>query len=91
MIDLQKRANLAAQHSAMLNKAYHTLKNPLLRAQYLVSQHGQVRDEERETLDDKAFIMQVMDARESVEAAVKSDELKATLDLNKSQSTFASQ
>jgi len=66
----------------LLNKAYNTLKSPLLRAQYLIAQHLDLSNEESETLEDKEFIVEVMDAREEIEGAADREELEAILETN---------
>jgi len=66
----------------LLNRAYNTLKSPLSRAQYLIAQHLDASNEESETLEDKAFILQVMEAREEIEAAENREELENIMQEN---------
>ncbi|ART81033.1 co-chaperone HscB [Oceanisphaera avium] len=57
----------AVQGAARINDAYTTLKNPLNRAQYLLSLHGVELNAEQQTLKDPAFLMQQMEWREQLE------------------------
>ncbi len=64
--------DLAEQHSAMINTAYWTLRDPEQRAFYMLSRRGFDVDEEtvtRGTPPDPAFLMEIMEMREDVEAA----------------------
>jgi molecular chaperone HscB len=56
----------------------------LSRAQYLISQHSDSAIEETETLEDREFIIEVMDAREDIESASGIEELERILDENQS-------
>ena len=57
----------AVQASAYINDAYTTLKNPLHRAEYLLSLHDVALNAEQQTLKDPQFLMQQMDWREQLE------------------------
>jgi molecular chaperone HscB len=68
--------------SAHINEAYKTLQDPLLRAQYLLSLRGfDVASDETAKVDDHKLLMEVLDAREEIEAA---DEEEQLLPLKKS-------
>lgn len=63
--------------SARINEAYKTLQNPLLRAQYLLSLRGiDVADDETATVADPELLMEVLEAREDIEAADTEEELQ---------------
>ncbi|EUC32989.1 hypothetical protein COCCADRAFT_37111 [Bipolaris zeicola 26-R-13] len=63
--------------SARINEAYKTLQNPLLRAQYLLSLRGiQVADDETAKVDDPELLMEVLEARESIEEAEREEDLE---------------
>ena len=58
---------LAVQKNAQVNDAYHTLKSPLLRAEYLLALRGHELKHEHQTLRDPGFLMQQMEWREQLE------------------------
>ena len=60
---------LAVQGAARLNEAYDTLKDPMLRARYLLALLGVHMAEQGESTQDTAFLMEQMDMREELEAA----------------------
>jgi molecular chaperone HscB len=64
--DEQKRK--ALQAAAYVNEGFDTLRNPLLRAQYLLSLHDINMELREETTKDAAFLMQQLDMREELEA-----------------------
>jgi molecular chaperone HscB len=70
--------------SMLINEAYKTLQNPLLRAQYLLSLRGiDVAEDETMKIEDPELLMEVLDMRETIEAAEEESELdplKATND-----------
>ncbi len=66
--ECDRTQRLAQQQAAMVNAAYHTLKLPLARAQYLLDLAGQQRAQDV-TLRDPAFLMQQMELRERLDEA----------------------
>ncbi|KAK5019854.1 Fe-S protein assembly co-chaperone HscB [Cryomyces antarcticus] len=71
--------NKAEALSARINEAYKTLQDPLLRAQYLLSLRGvDVAEDESAKLgdEDEDLLMEVLDTRESIEAAESEEELR---------------
>lgn len=56
--------------SAQVNVAYRTLRDPLKRAQALLSVHGSDVAEEEGTFSDPEFLMEVLEAREALEEAL---------------------
>ncbi|MDX2073161.1 MAG: Fe-S protein assembly co-chaperone HscB [Alphaproteobacteria bacterium] len=57
----------AAQISANLNDAYHTLKHPLSRARHLLALSGiTVLDEANSAKPDKALLMEIMELQEAI-------------------------
>lgn len=58
---------LAVQKSAQVNDAFQTLKDPLLRAQYMLAERGVDIQLEQKTLQDPVFLMQQMEFREQLE------------------------
>jgi molecular chaperone HscB len=62
--------------SAMINEAYKTLSNPLLRAQYLLSLRGvDVANDETLKVEEPELLMLVLEAREEIEDAEKEEDL----------------
>ncbi len=57
----------AVQQAARINDAFSTLKNPLSRAEYLLSLQGMDIRGEQQTLKDPMFLMQQMEWREQLE------------------------
>ncbi|WP_413110880.1 co-chaperone HscB [Thaumasiovibrio sp. DFM-14] len=59
---------LAVQKAAEINDAFQTLKDPLRRAEYLLTLHGVELHIERQTMQDPEFLMAQMELREHLEA-----------------------
>ena len=55
---------LAVQKSAEINDAYQTLKQPLKRAEYILTLRGVDMPNEQQSFSDTAFLMQQMELRE---------------------------
>jgi molecular chaperone HscB len=60
---------VAMQWATLANEAFHTLKNPVKRANYLLERRGFVVEANRNTGMSQAFLMQQMEWREAVETA----------------------
>ena len=74
--DREKR--LSMQASIQVNEAFQVLKDPLERALYLLSLHGDERGQDRETTGDEGFLMEQMEMREALaEAKDQSDPIAA--------------
>ncbi|TKB54738.1 co-chaperone HscB [Ferrimonas aestuarii] len=58
---------LSVQKAAEINDAFQTLKDPILRAQYLLKLNGVELMGETQTIKDTSFLMQQMMLRESLE------------------------
>ena len=63
--DQEKRQSM--QNSILINEAYQTLKDPVTRAQYLLSLRGVQMDIQKETTKDTMFLMEQMELREMLE------------------------
>ena len=64
--ECDRSQRLAQQQAAYVNEAYSTLKNPLLRAQYLLHLAGQERAQEA-TVSDPVFLMAQIELRERLD------------------------
>lgn len=72
---LQEQQQLAADQSSLVNKAFETLKDPLKRAEYLLTLRGHPINEEDTLLDAQhELLMDVMEVRQQLEEA-EGDEL----------------
>ena len=75
--DLERR--LSVQQSALINEAYHTLKSPLHRAQYILKLKGVDLLNDKTTSMDPEFLMQQMRLREELEQVRQSEDPAAKL------------
>lgn len=71
------------QQTAMINDAYQTLKDPLRRAEYLLSLHGIDVRNEQQTMRDTAFLMEQLELREELDGIERKPDAESAL------STFA--
>ncbi len=76
---------LALQQAMMINEAYHTLRDPLQRAVYLLSLQG-IRPDQADSIQDSAFLMEQMALREELvgiprqaDPAAASDHMQNTI------------
>lgn len=76
--DAEKR--LAVQATSIINEAYTGLKTPRLRARYLLEQAGVLINDERDTIQDKAFLIQQIEWREAIDEALESTDPVEALD-----------
>ncbi|KAJ9475517.1 J-type co-chaperone JAC1, mitochondrial [Pseudozyma hubeiensis] len=70
----EKEQSIGAQQSALINRAYETLLNPLPRAFYLLERHGVKEVSESDSLEDPELLMEVMELRERLEEAENEEE-----------------
>ncbi|MBB1269909.1 co-chaperone HscB [Shewanella sp. SR44-3] len=78
--DSEQQKLLAVQRTAQVNDGYHTLKQPLRRAEHLLSLGGVDLSHETTTVKDTAFLMQQMDWREALEDIKHSKQPQAQID-----------
>jgi len=76
--DAEKR--LSMQQTSWINEAQTTLKDPVLRASYLLKLKGTDINLENETTMDAAFLMQQLEMRERLEHIRKEDDPLDALD-----------
>ncbi len=65
----EQERRLSMQGSVRVNEAYETLKDPTLRAHYLLTLNGIDMEQGQETTHDAAFLMEQMELREALEEA----------------------
>lgn len=70
----------ALQAATRINEAYRTLRDPRLRARYLLALSNVAFDEERDTLNDPEFLMQQLELREALDEAQQAGEALAQLE-----------
>lgn len=71
---------LAVQQTANINDAYHSLKQPLLRAEHLLALRGLKISNEQRSFTDPMFLMQQMELREQLDEVAQSDDPDAMID-----------
>ena len=71
---------LSLQGATLVNEAYQTLKDPLTRAQYLLTLKGNDSESRQASLDDPAFLMQQMELREALAEVHRSTDPQSELD-----------
>ena len=69
---------LSLEHSATINHAYHTLKEPSLRAKYLLSLFG--KDVDTMPTQSHDYLMWVMEMQERIQEATEVPELEELLE-----------
>lgn len=65
----EQERRISLQCVTQINEAYQTLRDPNMRASYMLSLQGIDLDLQRETTDDTGFLMEQMELRESLEQA----------------------
>ncbi len=70
----EKEQQIGAQQSALINRAYETLLNPLPRAHYLLERYNAPEVSESDSLEDPELLMEVMELRERLEEAESEEE-----------------
>ncbi len=68
---------LAVAHTARLNEAYRALKDAQTRAEYLLSLQGVTVGGETARTNDTAFLLEMMEQQEAVDAAATVDQLES--------------
>jgi molecular chaperone HscB len=75
----EQERRLSMQRATRINEAFETLKDPILRARYLLSLNGVEMDAQRESTQDAAFLMEQLELREALEAARQSEDPYGTI------------
>ncbi|GLR10454.1 co-chaperone HscB [Mixta theicola] len=69
----------ALQQAATINQGYQALRQPLPRAEYLLSLHGFDINNEQHTMRDTAFLMEQLELREELDAIEQAPDAEAKL------------
>lgn len=75
----EQEQTLAVKKSSMINDAYQTLKNPLKRAEYMLTVRGTAMPNEQSTFKDNAFLMRQMELREMLAEVKFSDDIDSAV------------
>ena len=70
---------LALQQAATINQGYQALRQPLARAEYLLSLHGFDINNEQHTMRDTAFLMEQLALREELDMIENAPDAEAKL------------
>ncbi len=70
---------MSVQKTAEINDANQVLKNPISRAEYLLSLNGVELRGEQQTLQDPMFLLEQMELREELEAISESSDPESAL------------
>ncbi|MFD1801885.1 co-chaperone HscB [Mixta tenebrionis] len=69
----------ALQQAATINQGYQALRQPLSRAEYLLTLHGFDINNEQHTMRDTAFLMEQLELREELDAIESASDAEAKL------------
>ncbi|MFB2718656.1 co-chaperone HscB [Shewanella xiamenensis] len=78
--DTEQQRLLSVQRTAQVNDGYQTLKDPIRRAEHMLSLRGIDLSHETTTVKDTAFLMQQMEWREALEDIRDSADPQASID-----------
>jgi molecular chaperone HscB len=76
----EQSQRMSLQSATMVNEAYEILRDPLKRAQYLLTLQDEAYDPRPQTLNDPAFLMQQMELREALERVQTAADPQAEID-----------
>jgi len=74
-----RERRLSMQQASMINEAYQALKDPLKRAQYILSLNNIDANSESNTVMDTAFLMEQMELREALDDIMDASDPLASL------------
>lgn len=75
----QEELSAAANLSSLVNRAFTTLQNPVLRAEYILREQGIDLSESEQTLEDPELLMQIMESREALDEATSQEQVDVIL------------
>lgn len=78
--DTEQQKMLSVQRTAQVNDGFQTLKDPIRRAEHILSLRGIELSHETTTVKDTGFLMQQMEWREALEDIRSSDDPHASID-----------
>ena len=82
----EQEKRIAMQQTSLINQAFQTLKDPVLRAQYLLRLKGVDMQNETDTTMDPEFLMEQMEFREAISEVKSHSDPLAELDKMLSES-----
>lgn len=71
----QTELSAAADLSSLVNHAFKTLQNPVLRAEYILREQGIDLAESEQTLEDPELLMEIMESREALDEATSQEQV----------------
>jgi molecular chaperone HscB len=71
----QAESSAAADLSSLVNNAFKTLQNPVLRAEYILREQGIDLSESEQTLEDPELLMGIMESREALDEATSQEQV----------------
>jgi len=81
-VTLQEEREISEQYSALVNKAYAVLLQPLARGLYMLQLHGKNVEDTTET--DPQFLADIMETNEELAMAQNPDDVRRLENANKS-------
>jgi len=72
---VQAESSAAADLSSLVNHAFKTLQNPVLRAEYILQGQGVDLAESEQTLEDPGLLMEIMESREALDEATSQEQV----------------
>lgn len=71
----QEETSAASNLSSLVNRAFKTLHNPVLRAEYILLEQGIDLSGSEQTLEDPELLMQIMESREALDEAISQEQV----------------
>ncbi|KAF9785852.1 hypothetical protein BJ322DRAFT_1056612 [Thelephora terrestris] len=71
----EAESSAAANLSSLVNHAFKTLQNPVLRVEHILREQGIDLAESEQTLEDPVLLMQIMESREALDEATSQEQV----------------